>query len=307
MKIRTSEIKRMILSKVKQYTPRIILLYHNYFKRIGRIPDLKNPKLFSDKLAWYILYYRDERMRICTDKAAVRDYIESLGMGDLLNECYGVYERVEDIDWNSLPQKFVIKHTLSGENMGTILVFDKSTLELKKIKKRLQNWLNEPPIRRATGGLWTFENQNPRIIIEKLLVENENDDLPDYKFFCFDGHVFCSYLIRNCTTKTNRHDGELGIFDRDFHLLPASHADFNPITVQPEKPENYEKMIEIAEKLSEPFPHVRVDLFNQDGKIIFGELTFFSNTGPNKHIPESFDYELGKPFILPKKNYRRII
>ena len=307
MRIRNSEIKRMILNSVKQYTPRIILLCRNYLKRTGRIPNLKNPESFSDKLAWYILYYRDERMRICTDKAAVRDYIESLGMGDLLNECYGVYERVEDIDWDSLPQKFVIKHTLSGENMGTILVFDKSTLDLGSIKNRLQKWLDEPPIRRATGGLWTFENQNPRIIIEKLLVENESDDLPDYKFFCFDGRVFCSYLIRNCTTKTNRHDGELGIFDRDFRLLPASDADFNPITVQPEKPRNYEKMIEIAEKLSEPFPHVRVDLFNQDGKIIFGELTFFSGTGPNKHVPESFDYELGKPFILPKKNHRRIV
>lgn len=307
MKIRTQELKRIILSTAKQYTPRIILLYHNYLKRLGRIPNLRNPESFSDKLAWYILYYRDEKMRICTDKAAVRDYIDSLGMGDLLNECYGVYEHVEDIDWDSLPQRFVIKHTLSGENMGTILVFDKSTMDLESIKRRLHSWLSEPPIRRAIGGLWTFENQNPRIIIERLLIESENDDLPDYKFFCFNGHVFCSYLIRNSTTKADRHDGELGIFDRDFRLLPASDADFNSITEQPEKPKNYDKMIEIAEKLSEPFPHVRVDLYNLDGKIIFGELTFFSGTGPNKHVPESFDYELGKPFILPKKNYVGII
>ncbi len=248
------------------------------------MPNLMNPKTFSDKLAWYILYYRDERMRICTDKAAVRAYIESLGMGDLLNECYGVYERVEDINWDSLPQKFVIKHTLSGESMGIILVFDKSTLDLKETKKMLHNWLNEPPIRRAAGGLWAFENLKPRIIIEKLLIENEKDDLPDYKFFCFNGRVFCSNLIRNSTTKADRHDGELGIFDRDFRLLHASLVGWNPITEQPDKPKNYEKMIEIAEKLSMPFPHVRVDLYNLDGKIIFGELTFFSNTGPNKSV-----------------------
>ena len=271
------------------------------------MPNLKNPQTFSDKLAWYILYYRDEKMRICSDKVTVRDYLESLGMGDLLNECYGVYERAEDIDWDSLPRKFVIKHTLSGESMGIILVFDKSTQDPEETRKTLQNWLDEPPVRRATGGLWIFENLKPRIIIEKLLVENENDDLPDYKFFCFNGRVFCSYLIRNSTTKTNRHEGELGIFDRDFHLLTASLADWNPITEQPEKPKNYEKMIEIAEKLSEPFPHVRVDLYNLDGKIIFGELTFFSNTGPNKYDPESFDLELGKPFTLPKKNNGRII
>ncbi len=307
MKNCTSEIKRKLLNNVKQFTPRIILLYYNYLKRLGRIPNLSNPERFSDKLAWYILYYRDELMRICTDKAAVRDYIESLGMGHLLNECYGVYERVEDIDWDSLPQRFVIKHTLSGESMGIILVFDKSTLDIEETKKTLNEWLGEPSIRRATGGLWTFENRNPRIIIEKLLVENKNDDLPDYKFFCFNGRVFCSYHIRNCTTKTNRHEGELGILDRDFRLLPVSHPDFHPMTEQPEKPKNYEKMIEIAEKLSEPFPHVRVDLYNLDGRIVFGELTFFSNTGAEHFVPDSFDYELGKPFILPKKNNGVII
>ena len=307
MKTGSSELKRKLLKSAKQYTPRIILLCRNYVKRIGRMPRLRNPETFSDKLAWYILYYRDERMRICTDKAAVREYIESLGMGDLLNECYGVYERAEDIDWNSLPQKFVIKHTLSGESMGIILVFDKSTLNLEETKKILHNWLAEPPIRRATAGLWIFENRKPRVIIEKLLIENENGDLPDYKFFCFSGRVFCSYLIRNSTTKTDRHEGELGIFDRDFRLLPVSHAGWHPITEQPEKPKNYERMIEIAEKLSEPFPHVRVDLYNLDGKIVFGELTFFSNTGPSKYDPEAFDYEMGKQFILPDKNNRGII
>ena len=298
-----SGIKRFILRNVMQYTPRIILVNRNYIKKIGRKPNLKDPKTFSDKLAWYILYYRDERMRICTDKAAVRDYIESIGMGNLLNESYGVYDRVEDIDWESLPQRFVIKNTLSGEGKGIFLVFDKSSLDLKKIKESLKTWVSLPPLRRARAGLWIFEKRKARILIEKLLIDDENGDLPDYKFFCFNGHVYCSYLIRNSSTKTNRHDGDLGILDRDFHLLPASDADFHPITTQPEKPKNYEKMVEIAEKLSEPFPHVRVDLYNLDGKIIFGELTFFSNTGPNLHVPESFEYELGNQFILPKKNH----
>ena len=303
MKSLFSYIKRIIKNKAMHYVPRRVLVNRNYKKIIGRKPNLKNPETFSDKLAWYLLYYRDEKMRLCTDKAAVRDYIKSLGMGYLLNECYGIYDCVDDIDWESLPSKFVIKHNLSGEGLGTILVFDKNSLDLEKTKETLRSWIDECPLKRARAGLWIFENRKAQILFEKLLIEDENDDLPDYKFLCFNGRVFCSYLIRNSTTKANRHDGELGILDRDFHLLPAYDADFHAITEQPEKPKNYEKMVEIAEKLSEPFPHVRVDLYNSNGTIIFGELTFFSNTGPNKHVPESFEYELGRQFILPNRNH----
>lgn len=303
MKSRLSYLKRMVKKKIMQYTPRRVLVDRNYKKKIGRKPNLKNPKTFSDKLAWYLLYYRDERMRICTDKVSVRDYLKSIGMGYLLNECYGIYDRVEDIDWDSLPQKFVLKHNLSGEGKGIILVFDKNTLDLEKTKEILQLWIDSCPVKKARAGLWIFENRKAKILVEKLLIDDENGDLPDYKFLCFNGKVFCSYLIRNSSTKINRHDGELGILDRDFHLLPASNEDFHAITEQPEKPKNYEKMVEIAEKLSKPFPHVRVDLYNLDGKIIFGELTFFSNTGPNRHVPESFEYELGRQFILPKRNH----
>ncbi len=303
MKAFYSRLKRFFLKTAMQYTPRKVLVNRNYMKKLGRKPDLKNPQTFSDKLAWYILYYRDENMRICTDKASVRDYIESIGMGYLLNKCYGVYDRVENIDWESLPQRFIMKHTLSGEGKGIIMVFDKNSLDLETTKKTLRYWIDTCPIRRARAGLWVFENREARILIEELLIDNENDDLPDYKFFCFNGHVFCSAYIRNSSTKINRHDGDVGILDRDFRLLPVSHADFHAITEQPEKPKNYEKMVEIAEELSKPFPHVRVDLYNLDGKIVFGELTFFSDTGPNRFVPESFEYELGKQFVLPKKNH----
>ena len=97
--------------------------------------------------------------------------------------------------------------------------------------------------------------------------------------------------------------GENAFLDLDFKLLPVSRTDYFPITEQPEKPKNYEKMLEYAEKLSKPFPHVRVDFYNIDGKIIFGELTFFTNSGYIPFDPDSFDYEMGKAFILPKRNH----
>lgn len=86
-------------------------------------------------------------MQICTDKASVRDYVESVGMGNLLNECYGVYDRVEEIDWDSLPDKFVLKHTLSGSGQGVILVFDKKSMDMEQISKRLHFWVDSPPLR----------------------------------------------------------------------------------------------------------------------------------------------------------------
>lgn len=242
-------------------------------------------------------------MRTCTDKASVREYLNSCGMGELLNECYGVYERVEDIDWDALPQQFVLKNTLGGSGKGVLLVYDKDALDLEEVKNRLHGWIDATPMKRVSTGEWVYEERKARILAEKLLIDNASGDLPDYKFLCFNGKVYCSHFSRNCTNKSDRHQGELGVMDRDFHLLPVSRSDFHKITEQPQKPKNYEKMVEIAEKLSAPFPHVRVDLYNLDGKIIFGELTFFSNSGPVPYVPDSFDFELGKQFVLPEKNH----
>lgn len=286
----------------KKYLPKKYLVEHFYRKKSGaRKINLKNPERFSDKLGWYKLYYRDELMRSCTDKASVREYVESCGLGYLLNECYGVYERVEDIDWDALPKQFVLKNTLGGFSKGIHLVFDKDKIDREKIKAELLEWLNSKKTYVSPAVEWVYEERLPRIIIEKLLISKSSDDLPDYKFFCFNGKVFCSYLMRNYTM--DRHMGENAFLDRDFKLMPVSRTDYRRITEQPEKPKNYEKMVEIAEILSKPFPHVRVDLYNIDGTIIFGELTFFTNSGYIPFDPDSFDFEMGKAFVLPERNH----
>lgn len=288
--------------RFKKYFPKKYLVEYYYKKKSGgRKIDLQNPERFSDKLGWYKLYYRDELMRTCSDKASVREYVESCGFGDLLNECYGVFDRVEDIDWSALPQQFVLKNTLGGSSNGVILVFDKSTLDLEKTKRTLQRWLEVSSFGTTHAAEWVYEGRKARIIIEKLLIADSNGDLPDYKFFCFNGKVFCSYLMRNYTM--DRHAGENAFLDREFKLMPVSRTDYRRITEQPEKPKNYEKMVEIAEKLSKPFPHVRVDFYNIDGTVIFGELTFFTNSGYIPFDPDSFDYEMGKAFALPERNH----
>lgn len=296
-------VKRMVWEKGKQYIPKKLLVERYHYQKLGRKPDFKNPQRFTDKMGWYKLYYRDERMRTCSDKASVRDYIESQGFGYLLNECYGVYDRVEDINWDALPQQFVLKDTLGGSGKSVLLVFDKATLDIEATKETLQSWLDKSANRVSPAGEWVYEGRKARIIAEKLLVADANGDLPDYKFFCFNGKVFCSYHMRNCTTKGRRTDGEFAALDREYNLLPVYGTTFKTITEQPEKPKNYEQMVEIAEKLSAPFPHVRVDFYNIDGRIIFGELTFFTKSGVSVFNPDSFDFEMGKQFVLPKRNH----
>ena len=297
--------------RIGRYIPKKYLVEHYYSKWSGgRKINLKNPERFSDKLGWYKLYYRDELMRTCTDKASVREYIASCGYGDLLNECYGVYDRVEDIDWDALPKQFVLKDTLGGSSRSVKLVFDKDTLDIEETKKTLQTWIDKRKGYVSLAGEWVYEERPTRIIVEKLLISDPNDDLPDYKLFCFNGKMFCSYLMRkgrHCdgdqAFAMNYHVGENAFLDRDYKLLNVWRTDFDRITEQPEKPKNYEKMVEIAEKLSQPFPHVRVDFYNIDGRIIFGELTFFTNAGYIPFDPDSFDYEMGKAFVLPKRNH----
>jgi len=293
------KLKMLVWEMTKRMIPQKMLVSHYYFKKTGRRINLKNPERFSDKLGWYKLYYKDELMRTCTDKSTVREYVESCGLGELLNDCYGIYDSADDINWDSLPEQFVLKNTLGGASNGIVLVYDKNSLDIKKTRETLNYWIKKGSNAIEHSGQWNYEKRKAKIIIEKLLIPNKKGDLPDYKFFCFDGKVFCSYLMRNYTT--NPHNGENAFLDRDFKLLPVSRTDYRRITEQPEKPKNYEKMVEIAETLSSPFPHVRVDLYNIDGKIIFGELTFFTNSGVIPFDPDSFDFEMGKAFKLPQK------
>ena len=294
IKRRAKRLKRRLTSQKSR-------VKKHFKKKSGRNVNLKHPERFSDKLAWLKLYYRDELMRTCTDKASVREYVEKCGLGEYLNEQYAVYDSVKDIDWDALPDQFVMKDTLAGYSDGVLLVYDKSTLNIKQTELMLEKWLKRSSYRTTGGGLWIHEGRKARIIAEKLLIHDADGDLPDYKFFCFGGKVFCLYLMRNYTQ--NHNDGENAFLDRDFKLLPVSRSDYRRITVQPEKPKNFEKMIEIAEKLSKPFPHVRVDLYNIDGAIYFGELTFFTNGGYIPFVPDSFDYEMGKQLVLPKRNH----
>ena len=292
-KIIPSKNLRFKILNMLSFVPDKMMLRIQYFIKLKRWLNLKNPKRYTEKIQWYKLYYRNPLMVKCVDKYEVREYVKEKGLGHILNTLYGVYDSFDEIDFDALPDKFIIK---ANNGSGTNYICkDKSKLDIAKLRKEFADFFMQT--KKSAGREWVYDNVKPKIIVEKLLEIDESGDLPDYKFFCFNGKVFCSYMMENYTM--NHDDGIMGFLDKDFNLLKAHRVDFAQMKSQPEKPLNYEKMVEYAEILSEPFPHVRVDFYNIGGEIVFGELTFFNASGYTMFEPDSFDFELGAPFILP--------
>ena len=284
---------RLKILELTSFIPDKTMIELQYWIKTGRKLNLKEPKRFTEKLQWYKLYYRNPIMVQCSDKYMVREYVKKKGLENILNEMYGVYDRVEDINFDKLPNKFVLKKTNGGGGNDIIICKDKSKFNVDIAIKKMKKWTK---IKKGGGREWVYYEAKPRIIVEKFL-ESENDDLIDYKFFCFYGTPSFLYVIngRKLGDKAN-----FGIFDLEYNQLPYFRCDENKMLNKPPKPINFEQMKEVARILSEDFPHVRVDLYNVEGKIIFGELTFFDGSGYQIYEPDEFDFILGEKFKLPK-------
>lgn len=302
-KIFKSKSLRVKLLRMLRFVPDGPMLKLQYRMKLGRKLNLKNPRRFSEKLQWYKMYYRTPLLVQCADKYDVRAYVEQKGLGHILNDLYGMYENADDIDFNALPDSFVIKDTLGSGGTMVKLIKDKNAVDLEQVREEVRGWLNQPSHIRDGGREWPYYNgKDRRIIIEKYLAQPDGD-LPDYKFFCINGEVKCLYHMRNYTK--NHEDGELGFFDPDFKLMKAHRADFKPILEQPPKPEGFDEMRRMAEILSKDFPHVRVDFYWTNGRIVFGELTFTTCSGYLQFVPDEFDFEFGDMFPLPPKTVVR--
>lgn len=291
---------RTTILRLFDFVPDDIMLRVQYRIKTGRGLNLKKPKRYTEKIQWYKLYYRDPLMAQCVDKFEVRHYVESCGMKSILNECYGVYSSVEEIDFEALPNQFVLKDTLGGGGNSVILVEDKRKTNIAQIKKQLSKWISQPTNKKNPGREWVYDGMPHRIIAEKYISSNpETGGLIDYKFFCFGGKLACLYVMGD-----RRNGLKVGIYDSNFHKLDAYISYDKKMKTEVKKPDNFDKMCEISEKLSAKFPHARIDLFDQDGVIIFGEITFFSGSGYTLFDPDEFDFMMGKTFILPEKKTR---
>lgn len=291
---------RLAILKMLSFIPDKLMISLQYRIKTGRRLNLKEPKRYTEKLQWYKLYYKDPAMTRCVDKYDVRAYVEEKGLGHILNECYGVFDTVEEIDFSKLPQQFVLKDTLGGGGNSVILVEDKKTVFWKALYSELQYWVDEPSTLKHPGREWVYDKKKHRIIAEKMLFCPQSGDLPDYKFFCFDGKVHFYYVRTGYAF--NHGSGELAFFDRDGNCLQGIGMDYCATAENSLVHGAYmDEMIDYAEILAKDFPHVRVDFYHINGKTIFGELTFFNASGYMKFEPDSFDFEMGEKFVLPLK------
>lgn len=292
-------ISRKLRCKILQllnFIPDKPMVRLQYSMKTGVLLNLNNPTRFTEKLQFYKLFYRDPVMKQCVDKYDVRDYIRKKGYGDTLNECLGIYNSPEEVDFDALPGKFVAKDTLGGGGNAVVLVKDKLNLDIAKLKKQMQSWVDEPSDKKHPGREWVYDGRKHRIIIEKFIESDpEKGGLIDYKFFCNYGETKFIYVLAD---RVLGKSVGLSILTPDFQLMPVSRADEKPLTRDIPKPENYEELKAIAEALAKPFPEARIDLYDVEGKIYFGEITFFDGSGYMTFTPDEYDKILGDMFTF---------
>lgn len=268
-------------------------LQRRFRAELGKSLDLDNPQTFNEKLQWLKLYNRKPEYTVMVDKYKVREYIAQELGEEYLIPLLGVWDNPDEIDFDALPNQFVLKCN-HNSGLGMCICKDKSELDISKVKVELRKGLKQDYY--LTGREWPYKDIPRKIIAEKYMVD-ASGDLKDYKFYCFNGEM--KFVMINSDRNTSR-PTRADYFDRDFNWLDFTWG-YSHAEVHPEKPEQFEKMVAIAEKLGKGLPHIRVDLYDCNGKIYFGELTFFDGSGFDKIKPIEWEYRIGEMLILPSK------
>lgn len=263
-----------------------------YYWMFGKMPDLKHPTTYNEKLNWLKLYDRKPIYNTLVDKYEVKQYVANLIGKEHLIPTYGVWDSVEEIDFDSLPQSFVIKGTHDGGSV--ILCRNKNTFDLELAKKKLRKSLKTNFY--WHGREWPYKAVKHRIIAEAFMEDKETAELRDYKFFCFDGIVRALFIATDRQKKDT--DTKFDFFDAEGNHLPIKQGHPNA-EIPPVLPQNFEKMKEFAALLSNGIPQVRVDFYEVNGNIYFGELTFSHFDGLVPFVPDKWDRVFGDWIKLP--------
>lgn len=262
-----------------------------YRAKMGKNLNLSNPKTFNEKLQWLKLYDRQPLYPKLVDKYEVKSIIAERIGEEYIIPTLGVWNKFEDIDFSKLPERFVLKCT--HDSGGLIVVKDKSKLDLIKAQKKINKCLSHS----FFWGMreWPYKDVKPRILAEKYMEDESGKELKDYKFFCFSGKV--KFLKVDFGRFVEHH---ANYYDTEMNLLPFGEDGLPPIPdYKINKPKNFESMIELAEVLSREIPFLRVDFYNINGNIYFGELTFYPASGMGKFTSDEWDLKIGEYINLP--------
>lgn len=292
---RSKKLRFKILSCLR-FIPDKPMLKLQYRIKNGRNLNLNSPERYTEKLQWYKLYYRDPVMQQCADKYTVREYINSKDLDSILNDLYAVFHSFEAINFDNLPEKFILK--LSNGSSTNLLVEDKKNCDIEQVKKTFRDFYAQSAAR--AGREWVYSTgKKPVIIAEKFLEDDTNPDktLRDYKILCFNGEP--EYII--CVDGRHTDHYCHVVYDTAWNKQDVVIGD-SSAAADYEKPDTLNEMLNIARTLSADFPAVRVDLYSIHNKIIFGEMTYFPWSGYMQFTPDSFDFELGGKFVLPERN-----
>jgi len=291
MKERNKRILSTIL-KCLSFLPDSVVLSLEYFYKLHRLPNLKHPQRFTEWMQWYKMNYRNEVMFECVDKYAVREYVKRKGCESYLNTLYQVCNNANEIDFEKLPDQFVIKTTDGGNGENVLVCTDKADLDIPAVIKKVNGWRHKKM--ESVGREWAYSGcADSRIIVEKYLSDPNSIDgsIDDYKLLCFHGKFRYLWVDKNRYS-----DHKRGFWDEHLNFRPEVVSDHPTFDVPPQLPENTKEMIEAAEKLAADFPFARIDFYNIEGKIYFGEITFYPWSGYCQYTPDSFDFEMGSYF-----------
>ncbi len=256
--------------------------------------NLQNPQMFNEKLQWLKLYDRNPAYTKMVDKYEAKKYVADIIGREYIIPTLGVWEKFEDIDFSKLPNQFVLKCT--HDSGGLVICRDKSKLNMKEARRKINKSLkrNYYLIHRE----WPYKKVRPRIIAEKYMAIYKQKELIDYKFFCFNGEPKFLYVSEGLS---NHENARISFVNMNYEKTEFYRKDYRPFDKLPDKPTNFDKMKELSKKLSKNIPFIRVDFYEVNGQIYFGELTFFPCSGFIPFEPEEWDRKLGDMLKLPKE------
>lgn len=288
--------KKDILKSVKyflRFLPDKAYIQLYYYFMFKRFCNLKNPKTYNEKLNWLKLNDKRDIYTKMVDKYDVKKYVADIIGKEYIIPTIEVYDKFDDIDFGKLPKQFVIKCTHDSE--GLVICKDKNKLDIKQARKKINKAFKRNFY--YIGREWPYKNIKPRIIIEKYMEDEKNQELRDYKFFCFNGEPKAMFIASERGIGETKFD----YYDLEFnHLDIIQHYPNSQKKI--EKPINFDKMIELAKTLSEGLHHLRVDFYEVNGKLYFGELTFYHFSGFQPFLPEKWDKIFGEWLEIPIKN-----